>query len=364
MNELKNKRILCEFAPCAPEYMRRVWANCFLHLGYDFKFWDTRTKPAFDVFDEYEPDLFIGTTFNFNEPLFKCVKERPELKVFMVTSNNGPLDDEIDLKEYPILVATYKEKKLLEKLKKETGQPEFICLHYHQNDVDKTMSRWRDIGLNPIALTNAADTFEYYMAKDEKIVDYDKLKSELSYVGGYWAFKSRNLDKYILPLCNPIGKYNIKIFGNQGWGGVPQFCNTINTERVKHLFASAIICPNVSEPHSNRWGFDPVERPFKITINANAFCISDYVETFKTNIFGDSLPMAKTPQDFFDMIDYFLKNPEKREPYMEKAHKICLTSHTGFSRVAKIFKNLNMPEEEKRTIDAFEKQFGFRCEVG
>jgi hypothetical protein len=63
----------------------------------------------------------------------------------------------------------------------------------------------------------AANHFEYF-----PVEPIDELRSDLSFVGGFWGYKAQNFRKYLIPLCLPLGKYNIKIFGNQPWS-VPQY---------------------------------------------------------------------------------------------------------------------------------------------
>ena len=36
---------------------------------------------AFDAFDLFEPDMFLGQAYNLTSDLIKCIYERPHLKV-------------------------------------------------------------------------------------------------------------------------------------------------------------------------------------------------------------------------------------------------------------------------------------------
>ena len=42
-------------------YIIDGWKDVFDRLGHEWLWWPPE-KPAFDMFDEFEPDIFIGTT--------------------------------------------------------------------------------------------------------------------------------------------------------------------------------------------------------------------------------------------------------------------------------------------------------------
>ena len=182
-------------------------ARAFEACGHQVFLWDINSKPAFDVFDEFEPDFFMGQTYNLTRSVATCIKERPHLKVVLRASDWGDMQKEIDKEKYPILTARDDEIKLVEQLKKETGKPDFVHNHYHEKWINKTHNKWLDIGVEPISLLHAADVFEYHSGEVR-----DHLKSDVSFIGGYWPYKALALDKYIVRLCHPVGKFNIKIF--------------------------------------------------------------------------------------------------------------------------------------------------------
>lgn len=340
-------KILCNYTPCGPSFVRSGWAKVFQALGHKFAFWQPEAKPAFDIFSEFEPDLFIGTTYGVNRSVYKNIVARPNMKVILYCSAWGSLIDQMNLKDYPIVVVNDNEKALIEKLKKETGQPEFVFCHYHDNWVERTLGGWQSIGVKPVGILNAADTFDYLNGTYKPEFD-----SDLSFVGGYWPYKSRNLDKLFLPLCQSR-EFKIKIFGNQPWS-VPQYLGYVDTADVKDIFVSARICPNISEPHSTDWGFDVIERPYKV-LSAGGFCISDYVQSGVEDIFGNTIPVAKTTQEFNSLLAHYLDRPEERKELADKGKELVLKSHTYFDRVAKMFYHLGLEDEAKKTEELKKK---------
>ena len=184
------KILISSDGPHAHYYIRLGWGRAFEAAGHKVYIWDIASKPAFDAFDEFEPDLFMGQTYNLNDAVYKCIKNRPHLKVVMRGSDWGDMEKEIDKDKFPILTANEEEKRLLEKLKKETGKPDFVHNHYHQNWIEKTHNKWRDIGIEPVSLLHGADVFDF---ANGQVVDH--LKSDVSFIGGYWPYKAKCLDK-------------------------------------------------------------------------------------------------------------------------------------------------------------------------
>lgn len=339
------KIMISNDGPHAHYYIRLGWAKVFQAIGHEVAIWDTQTKSPYDAFDEFEPDIFMGQTYNVDRAVFNCIAERPDLKVVMRASDWGDMQNHIDTEKYPILTANKAEIVWIERLKREHDKPNFVHNHYHDNWLKETHNRWKTVGINTVSLIHAADVFDYAEAGE---VDF--LKSDVAFVGGYWPYKARCLDKYLLRLCHPVGKFNIKIFGGSSWP-VIQYLGRIQNENVKHVFRSATVCPNISEPHSQEFGYDIIERPFKILMSGG-FCISDYVESMANDVFtNEEMVFAKTPEEFEKLVEYFVNNPDERLPYIERGHRCVLDNHTYFHRVAKIFEELQMPQEAKKCLD-------------
>jgi hypothetical protein len=339
-------RIVCKYGHCAPSYIFGGWGRVLNAMGHKFMFWNPETKPIFDVFNEFKPDLFIGTTFDLDRAQIKCIMRNPEVKVILYASAWGKLVDEIDPVKYPIVRINEEEKKKFEWFKKETGKPDFVFLHLTDNYLEPVLGGWRELGIKPVGILNAADTFVYNNG------NYDEtLACDIGFVGGYWKYKGINLNKFIIPLCNPNKNLRVKIFGNQPWG-VHQYLGFIDEQEVKNLFASATVCPNVSEPHSTDFGFDIVERPFKVALSG--FCISDYVEAASKEVFTqEEMPFARTSAEFEEIIRHAIAEPEWRKPYMERARKTVLEGHTYWHRVAKMFLELGLDKESERCLQTY-----------
>lgn len=336
-------KVLCEYADCGPSYVRSGWGKVLAALGHEFVFWRPQVKPAFDIFREYEPDLFIGTTYGFNRALFKCIRQRPRTRVILYASAWGDLVNNLDREKYPIVIVSDEEKRTIELLKKQTGKPDFVFIHVTNKYLNPTMSGWREIGIEPKGILNAADTFDYLDGAYQP-----ELSCDLAFVGGYWGYKARNLDRFIVPLCHPSKNLSVKIFGNQKWP-VPQYLGLIDTHLVEDLFVSAKVCPNVSEPHSTDLGFDTIERVFKVPSSGGCL-VSDYVEELD-EIFGKNfLATAKTPADFEELIRHYMNSDGERESYIRKTQDAVLSKHTYWHRVSQMLGYLGMADEAKKSL--------------
>lgn len=335
-------KILCQYKSGGEYYRHLGFANAVRSAGYQFLFWNSEQKPVYDIFDEYKPDIFIGTTFDLNRSIIGAIKAHPEVKIVLKGGNWGSLDKEIDKEKYPIVFVSEKEKKLLGQLKAEVGKPDLVICHYSEDSLEETMGGWREIGIEPCAVMNAADVCVFNKGKQD-----EQLKCDVSFVGGYWKYKGQNLDKYISPLCSPVGKYNIKIFGNQKWS-VPQYLGGIPDNKIKDLYTSSLICPNVSEPHSIEFGFDIVERPFKI-LSSGGFLVMDDVRDFKA-IFGDTVRYYHSYTELVEIIKYYKANPDRRN--FEEAKKIVLHNHTYHHRMANLLMKLGFQNEATKVLGA------------
>lgn len=323
-------------------YQRVALGNGLQALGMDVAMWDRSTSnaPAFDVFHSFEPDLFLGQSYNLDPATIKCIKNRPHLKVGLRVGdfkNDNP----------HILSIGQKEKRNLFELQDATGQIKFVHIHYTPEGVEQTHSEYNQYGLKPVSLMMCADVQSYYHSQ------YDPtLSCDIGFVGGLWDYKAQVIKPYLFPLLNDYEMYKIKIFGNQPWYGVSQYCGLISDEKVKDLFASAKVCPNLSEPHAQQFGFDVNERIFKI-LCAGGFCVTDNVEGYK--MFGDGVVIADSPQDFRETIQYFSKTSQGRNKALEisrKGHEFVMSNHTNIHRAEEVlgYFGVSIPENVDKVI--------------
>lgn len=323
------KVLIQSFNGGAHIYTNLGLARAFDAMGYQAYIWNTGS--VFDTFDKINPDIFLGQTYNLNKSIIKAIEERPHMRVILRASDRSSFANEV-AKKYPILVANEEEIKLVNKLRDLTGEPTLLHNHYTQESINKTHEDWIKEGFNVKSSLLAADLFSFYNGKYN-----EKYETDLVFCGGRWGYKAKTIDPYLLQFCND--NYRFKIFGNQGWG-VYNYCGFAPDTELKNILKSSKICLNVHEPHSQEYGYDIIERPYKLLSN-RCFCISDYVQDL-VDLIPDGIVYCQSPEEYREKVDYFLKNPDEREKFIENGHKTVIHNHTYFERVADFLDELNL----------------------
>jgi hypothetical protein len=340
----RTMKILCEYTDCGPSYVRTGWGRVFTALGHEFYFWRPEVKPAFDIFAEVEPDLFLGTTYGVDRAVAKCVAARPHMKVALYCSAWGRLADDMPEETYPITRVRRGEKDAVARLKETCGKPDFVFSHVTDRFLDPVFGGWRTIGVEPAGILNAADTFAYTGGTRR-----EEFACDVAFVGGYWPYKSRNIDRYLLPLCHPESGLAVKVWGNQPWP-VANYLGLLDDAEQKDVYASATVCPSVSEPHSTDIGYDVVERPFKV-LAAGGFCVSDAVAEMADVFPAETLVQAATPAEFRGQVHHFVRRPDERQAWVGRGRAHVLANHTYFHRVSQMFTLLGDAAEARRAME-------------
>lgn len=311
-------KILIEMGESAAFHYRLGWVNAFTSLGHLVYYWNYQNKPAFDVFSEFEPDIFIGTTWNLNRAIIKCILARPELKVLLSAPNFGEMDTDID-PEDTVQFATEKEKDWVKLLKDITGKPDYVMTYYHENWVGVTHNNWISFGVTPVGIPMAADVILYPIGKYNP-----NFACDISFVGNYWKYKGVNLDKYLVTYSHPISPYSVRIYG-RGWP-VHTCLGEISNQNlglVKDIFASSKVCPAIYEPLSAKYGFDVSERIFKIC-SSGGFCISENVASLTEDFNVKGVPLFNNEVAYLELIHQYSSDE------FEQYRKDCIKASTNW----------------------------------
>lgn len=338
-------------SPGGSESVRGGLIRAFNGSGLEAAFWSPKRKSAFDAFATYSPSVFYGTTYDFDTAQERCVRARPELKVVMFASAWGPLADSLPQDEFPIVRVTDAEKRRLEALKRATGKPDFVLIHASESYLEGVLGGWRSIGIEPISCLNAADGYLYRPTEPRP-----EFVCDAAICGGRWPFKSRNLDPFILPLCEPDTGLDVKIWGYGGWENTtPRYLGRLSLEEEVALYSSAKVCLNISEPHATdaRYGSDLVERLFK-TAACGACVVSDYVEEGR-EVFEGHLPMARTPAEYADLLRFYLDNQDMAREVGRRLREVVLRKHTYHARAATLLSALGLQKEADQCLMALKE---------
>ena len=188
------------------------------------------------------------------------------------------------------------------------------------------------------------------MAANKKVYFYDyddKYKADISFVGNNLPDKKEFFRKHLIPLFK---KYKVRIYGND-WTLVDkslgyaqkmgQYFNidplksvrkvALNEEGGRKVYSSSAISLNIHEEHQRKLGCDFNERTFKI-MASGGFEICDNVSVLRKYFTEKELVIGENTKDWFEKIDYYIKNPEKREPIIKAGKKKVLEKHTYHNR--------------------------------
>jgi len=180
----------------------------------------------------------------------------------------------------------------------------------------------------------------------------EQYKSDISFIGTYLPQKRDYFKKYVFPLRN---KYDLKLYGqdwtflDRSFGFIQKSAEYFNIPSLKHLrkpklslkdegeiYRSSTVSINIHENYQREFGGDCNERTFKIPF-CNGFEISDDVacihKYFKV---GEEIVLAENIDDWYNKIDYYIKNPEKRIEIIKKGKARVEKDHTYHNRVGKI----------------------------
>lgn len=179
----------------------------------------------------------------------------------------------------------------------------------------KKSREYREMGINAYFLPQFTRLDKFYNAPRAE------LHNELLFVGNrYPEHPGRKSIDYSL-------EYGFKpaVYG-AGWEKVLTGdkaalykARQITGDKLKYFYSSADIVLNDTREDMIDAGFIS-NRIFDVTA-CGAFIISDYIPEIE-EIYGDSVPMYKTKEEFKALVDYYLAHPEERREKALKAQKI------------------------------------------
>lgn len=324
----------------AARFIYEGYKDAFLDLGYEFRPL-TSNDNLNKVLNFYNPDVFISSLNDYclkflNLELLKKYRKKGLVFFNQIGAWNLSVNQfgGEALNNNP----TY-----LNLIKK--GVAGDIFFNWLQQD-DPCMDGFtKNTGYPFHTILLAANTKKYFYNFDKKY------KSEISFVGSYLPDKKEFFKKHLFPLMR---KYNVKVYGSD-WTfndkllgylqKVGQYFNIDPLKKVRtvklpldderKVYSSSTISLNIHENHQRLNGKDFNERTFKI-IASGGFEICDNVKVLRRYFTEKELVIAQNTKDWFHMIEYYIKHPDKRIPIIKAGIKKILKEHTYINRVKQI----------------------------
>jgi hypothetical protein len=155
--------------------------NAYKACGYNLYLWSEKQKPAFDIFAEFQPTVFISNAKKLSRATLKCLLNHRPIKTVVSA---------------------------------------------HCQDIEYLKQNFCELFIYNVSL--AADTTLYHFGKENP-----NLQCDVAYVG------KRNdiIYEFLTKKCYD-GQRNIKIFGPDPWP-VPNYLGNISIENECDLYASA-----------------------------------------------------------------------------------------------------------------------------
>lgn len=197
---------------------------------------------------------------------------------------------------------------------------------------------WRIDGLPVKSLPQACDSTRYYPEPGNR--HYAEV--EMAFVGGYWAYKNIQFEKYLKPYESRLTIYGYNQWPYSGYRGpLPE-----GDERV--LYQNARVCPALSEPHAEVMG-DIVERAFKI-MGSGGLTIPDAVPFYRELFGPDELLVPSTVDEYHEMVHQALRDASFNQRYRERGYRAIQERHTYAHRARQILDLLGI--QLRKTIRA------------
>lgn len=299
----------------AGRYAWAGWANAFQALGHE-------VVPLSDA-----TDLLINSTSLPSDEILEWRERNPEKKVALNVL--AWTDEDLPGINNAGVQATPNNVQYAHDLK-----ANLVFAQYSPLWREILLRKWAREGFKLGSMEMAADSTVY------EYTEPDEFEHDIVYCGGYWAYKSRNIDQYLMP-CLMRYRTTTYLVG-KGWH-IPTDPDC--GERVlAQKWGAAKVCPNVHEPHSTDGGYDVVERVFK-TIFCGGLCVTDPVEEIESGFgleHGTHLLIAEDQADYLALVEDAIINPEKYEQVRREGQQYVAQNHTYINRVETLLTDLGV----------------------
>jgi len=322
------------------------YKHAFEDLGHEFKTLTPDSNQK-QLFEEYKPDIFmtgIGPlVFKFLDLGLVKKQKKKGMKVLVNTPFwKSPLS-----------------KFRINETKSLSNNKEWIKLIMTGDfgDIYYNICEQGDPYMDGFTKTTGYKLHTILLAADKRMCfpDYsERFKTDISYIGTYLPGKKKILDEQVKPL---LKKYKVKLYG-QDWtfmsrvlglaqrGG--QYFNipylksflkqSLQLEDERKIYTSSRISINIHEEFQKKYLGSINERTFKIPLSGGFEIVDSVPSIYKYFKDGVDIVIAKNKKDWFDKIDYYIKNPEKKLAIIKAGNKRVMAFHTYHNRINQMIK--------------------------
>lgn len=296
-------------------YISESWMNICRNAGITVLRWDGNALS----WNEFDPDVYIGCSGHKQSiPSVRRAKIAIHVNPYGLI-DMGPINEPNDSIKWVV-----------------NSRPDAVFGYGFDKD-RYYWDYWKSkLGIQWVPMANAADFTLFNTPYANSNRNY-----QIVYVGGKWPYKSKSMDKYLLPLFDGTLSYTIS-----GWGDWDKKYNVRHATdlEIPNILASAKVGPCISEPHTHQYGIDVPERVFKV-IMSGAVAIHDNTQSLADQI--PSLIIARDPNEFKDLCHYWANvDDDTRMKKANEQRSDVLNGHTYAHRLSKLFESLGFVDHK------------------
>jgi hypothetical protein len=159
--------------------------------------------------------------------------------------------------------------------------------------------------------------------------------ASLVFLGSYFE-KTDRIDAYF---GEPLRRHTYRIVG-YGWRESPFDLEDTWLEdfdgTAPILYAGHTISLNIHHAHEEA-GHTCNERTFNVPA-CGGFMISDNAPRIRDFFPADEAVLAENPADYMEKVDHFVRHPDERLPYIERARRRVVAEHTYHHRLCDLLR--------------------------
>lgn len=191
---------------------------------------------------------------------------------------------------------------------------------------------WMKHGVRLFSFPLAWDEIAY---PENPVYDPEFENIALAFVGGYWKYKARQLDRYLSKYEN-----NLTVFGYTEWP-YGKYGGLLPIEREASLYRQAKVSPVINEPHVEVMNVDQNERVFKV-LGSGGFAVTDAVPSYREWFSEDELPIPKNEAEFHEIVHLALEDSDFNFRFRKAGHRAVIERHRYSCRAEEVLKALNI----------------------
>lgn len=321
------KILLCHKVDGAWGFITESFKNAFEDAGHTVVRYDNKISS----WHKFDPDLYIGCSGHQ-----QLIPNKSERKCKVAIHVNPYC-------EYKIEPSINENGKSIDWVK---GKKPDVVFGYGFEEDRRHWVNWDLNGIKWVPMPTAGDATLFSPDFD----NYEHRNVDYVYLGGRWAYKAQNIDKYLFHVIN--SPLNGEVWG---WGDWPQnYCKgVLDDADVIGLYRRGIVAPCLSEPHTNVWGIDVPERMYK-AILGGCIVVNDKSPTIKTVL--PQIIQADTPIEYYNHIRRILSmSVQDRKEMAIGLYKAVIGAHTYHHRISNLIRSVGFNDESVKMLECIKK---------